>query len=112
MKGDGNKYLNTLKWIFGPAVEKAMPVMLKVAFGSIGVLFVTALVLMYSDKRFGDGWGHAEAMAFMIQRATVILMWLVLVALVVTVIWLAVYMVINSRTENRKQQPRRNQKGK
>ena len=58
---------------FGPAVEKAMPVMLKVAFGSIGVLFVTALVLIYSDKRFGDGWGHAEAMAFMIQRATVIL---------------------------------------
>ena len=73
MKGDGNKYLNTLKRIFGPAVEKAMPVMLKVAFGSIGVLFVTALVLIYSDKRFGDGWGHAEAMAFMIQRATVIL---------------------------------------
>lgn len=88
--------------IFGPAVEKAMPVMLKVSFGSIGVLFVTALI--YSDKRFWDGWGHAEAMAFMIQRATVILMWLVLVALVVTVIWLAVYMVINSRTENRKPQ--------
>ena len=59
--------------IFGPAVEKAMPVMLKVVFGSIGVLFVTALVLIYSDKRCGDGWGHAEAMAFMIQRATVIL---------------------------------------
>ena len=90
--------------IFGPAVEKAMPVMLKVAFGSIGVLFVTALVLIYSDKRFGDGWGHAEAMAFMFQRAAVILMWLVLVALVVTVIWFAVYMVINSRAENRKLQ--------
>ena len=43
-------------------------------------------------------------MAFMFQRATVILMWLVLVALVVTVIWFAVYMVINSRTENRKPQ--------
>ena len=55
--------------IFGPAVEKAMPVMLKVAFGSMGVLFVAALVLVYSDKRFGDGWGHAEAMAFMFQRA-------------------------------------------
>lgn len=91
--------------IFGPAVENAMPVMLKVAFGSIGVLFVSALVLIYSDKRFGDGWGHAEAMAFMFQRATVILMWLVLVALVVTVIWFAVYMVINSRTQNRKPQP-------
>lgn len=104
MKGDGNKYLNTLNRIFGPAMGKAMPVVLKVAFGAVGVLFVTALVLIYSDKRFGDGWGHAEAMAFMIQRATVILMWLVLVALVVTVIWLAVYMVINSRTENRKPQ--------
>lgn len=104
MKGDGNKYLNTLKRLFGPAVEKAMPVVLKVAFGAVGVLFVTALVLIYSDKRFGDGWGHAEAMAFMFQRATVILMWLVLVALVVTVIWFAVYMVINSRTENRKPQ--------
>lgn len=91
--------------IFGPAMGKAMPVMLKVAFGSIGVLFVSALVLIYSDKRFGDGWGHAEAMAFMFQRATVILMWLVLVALVVTVIWFAVYMVINSRTQNRKPQP-------
>lgn len=90
--------------IYGPAVEKAMPVMLKVAFGSIGVLFVSALVLIYSDKRVGDGWGHAEAMAFMFQRAAVILMWLVLVALVVTVIWFAVYMVINSRTENRKPQ--------
>lgn len=90
--------------IFGPAVEKAMPVILKVAFGSIGVLFVTALVLIYSDKRFGDGWGHAEAMAFMIQRATVILMWLVLVALVVAVIWFVAYMAINSRTENRKPQ--------
>ena len=88
--------------IFGPAVEKAMPVILKVSFGSIGVLFVTALVLIYSDKRLGDGWEHAEAMAFMIQRATVILMWLVLVALVVTVIWLSVYMVINSRTANRR----------
>lgn len=104
MKGDGNKYLNTLNRIFGPEMGKAMPVVLKVAFGSIGVLFVTALVLMYSDKRFGDGWGHAEAMAFMFQRAAVILMWLVLVALVVTVIWLAVYMVINSCTENRKPQ--------
>ena len=91
--------------IFGPAMGKAMPVMLKVAFGAVGVLFVTALVLIYSDKRFGDGWGHAEAMAFMFQRATVILMWLVLVALVVTVIWFAVYMVINSRTQNRKPQP-------
>lgn len=90
--------------IFGPAVEKAMPVILKVAFGSIGVLFVTALVLIYSDKRFGDGCGHAEAMAFMIQRATVILMWLVLVALVVAVIWFVAYMAINSRTENRKPQ--------
>lgn len=91
--------------IFGPAVEKAMPVVLKVAFGSIGVLFVTALVLIYSDKRFGDGWGHAEAMAFMFQRAAVVLMWLVLVALVVTVIWFVAYMAINSRTQNRKPQP-------
>ena len=104
MKGDGNKYLNTLNRIFGPAMGKAMPVMLKVAFGAVGVLFVTALVLIYSDKRFGDGWGHAEAMAFMIQRATVILMWLVLVALVVAVIWFVAYMAINSRTENRKPQ--------
>lgn len=78
--------------------------MLKVAFGRIGVLFVTALVLIYSDKRFGDGWGHAEAMAFMFQRAAVILMWLVLVALVVAVIWFVAYMAINSRTENRKPQ--------
>ena len=91
--------------IFGPAVEKAMPVILKVAFGSIGVLFVTALVLIYSDKRFGDGWGHAEAMAFMIQRATVILMWLVLVALVVAVIWFVAYVIINSRIEPSKPQP-------
>ena len=105
MKGAENKCLRTISRVFGPAVEKAMPVMLKVAFGSIGVLFVSALVLIYSDKRFGDGWGHAEAMAFMFQRATVILMWLVLVALVVTVIWFAVYMVINSRTQNRKPQP-------
>ena len=105
MKGVENKYLRTMGRIFGPAMGKAMPVMLKVAFGSIGVLFVSALVLIYSDKRFGDGWGHAEAMAFMFQRATVILMWLVLVALVVTVIWFAVYMVINSRTQNRKPQP-------
>ena len=29
--------------IFGPAVEKAMPVMLKVALGSVGVLFVAAV---------------------------------------------------------------------
>ena len=104
MRSAENKYLKTISRVFGPAVEKAMPVMLKVAFGSIEVLFVTALVLIYSDKRFGDGWGHAEAMAFMFQRAAVILMWLVLVALVVTVIWFAVYMVINSRTENRKLQ--------
>lgn len=104
MKGAENKCLKTISRVFGPVVEKVMPVMLKVAFGSIGVLFVAALVLIYSDKRFGDGWGHAEAMAFMFQRATVILMWLVLVALVVTVIWFAVYMVINSRTENRKPQ--------
>lgn len=104
MKGDGNKYLNTLNRIFGPEMGKAMPVVLKVAFGAVGVLFVTALVLMYSDKRFGDGWGHAEAMAFMIQRATVILMCLVLVALVVAVIWFVAYMAINSRTENRKPQ--------
>ena len=74
MKGVENKYLRTMGRIFGPAVEKAMPVVLKVAFGAVGVLFVSALVLIYSDKRFGDGWGHAEAMAFMIQRATVILM--------------------------------------
>ena len=91
--------------IFGPAVEKAMPVMLKVALGSIGVLFVSALVLIYSDKRFGDGWGHAEAMVFMFQRAAVILMWLVLVALVVAAIWLVAYMAINSRIQNRKPQP-------
>ena len=104
MKGAENKYLRTMGRIFGPAVEKAMPVMLKVALGSVGVLFVAALVLMYSDKRFGDGWGHAEAMAFMFQRAAVILMWLVLVALVVAVIWFVAYMAINSRTENCKPQ--------
>lgn len=104
MRSAENKYLKTISRVFGPAVEKAMPVMLKVAFGSIGVLFVTALVLIYSDKRFGDGGGHAEAMAFMFQRAAVILMWLVLVALVVAVIWLVAYMAINSRTENRKPQ--------
>ena len=104
MKVAENKCLRTMGRIFGPAVEKAMPVMLKVALGSIGVLFVTALVLIYSDKRFWDGWGHAEAMAFMFQRAAVILMWLVLVALVVTVIWLVAYMAINSRAENRKPQ--------
>ena len=105
MRSAENKYLKTISRVFGPAVEKAMPVMLKVAFGSIGVLFVTALVLIYSDKRFGDGWGHAEAMAFMIQRAAVVLMWLVLAALVVTVIWFVAYMAINSRTQNRKPQP-------
>ena len=104
MRSAENKYLKTISRVFGPAVEKAMPVILKVAFGSIGVLFVSALVLIYSDKRFGDGWGHAEAMAFMIQRATVILMWLVLAALVVTVIWFVAYMAINSRIQNRKPQ--------
>ena len=41
--------------IFGPAVEKAMPVVMKVALGAVGVLFVTALVMIYSDKRFGNG---------------------------------------------------------
>lgn len=104
MKGDGNKYLNTLNRIFGPEMEKAMPVVLKVAFGAVGVLFVTALVLIYSDKRFGDGWEHPEAVAYMFQRAAVVLMWLMLVALVVTVIWFVAYMVINSRTQNRKPQ--------
>ena len=105
MKGDGNKYLNTLNRIFGPAMGKAMPVVLKVAFGAVGVLFVTALVLIYSDKRFGDGWEHPEAVANMFQRAAVVLMWLVLAALVVTVIWFVAYMAINSRTQNRKPQP-------
>ena len=104
MKVAENKCLRTMGRIFGPAVEKAMPVMLKVAFGSIGVLFVTALVLIYSDKRFGDGWEHPEAVAYMFQRAAVVLMWLMLVALVVTVIWFVAYMVINSRTQNRKPQ--------
>lgn len=104
MKGAENKCLKTISRVFGPVVEKVMPVMLKVALGAVGVLFVAALVLIYSDKRFGEGWGHAEAIAFMFQRATVILMWLVLVALVVAVIWFVVYMAINSRTENRKPQ--------
>lgn len=104
MRSAENKYLKTIIRVFGPAVEKAMPVMLKVAFGSIGVLFVTALVLIYSDKRFGDGWEHPEAVAYMFQRAAVVLMWLMLVALVVAVIWFVAYMAINSRTENRKPQ--------
>ena len=105
MKGDGNKYLNTLNRIFGPEMGKAMPVVLKVAFGAVGVLFVTALVLIYSDKRLGDGWEHPEAVAYMFQRAAVVLMWLVLAALVVTVIWFVAYMAINSRIQNRKPQP-------
>lgn len=104
MKGDGNKYLNTLNRIFGPEMGKAMPVVLKVAFGAVGVLFVTALVLIYSDKRLGDGWEHPEAVAYMFQRAAVVLMWLVLAALVVTVIWFVAYMAINSRIQNRKPQ--------
>ena len=108
MKGAENKYLRTMGRIFGPAVEKAMPVMLKVAFGSIGVLFVSALVLIYSDKRFGDGWGHPEAMAFMFQRVAVILMWLVLVPLGVAVIWFVAYMVINSRIEKPQPEPQPN----
>lgn len=105
MKGAENKYLNTLNRIFGPEMGKAMPVVLKVAFGAVGVLFVTALVLIYSDKRLGDGWEHPEAVAYMFQRAAVVLMWLVLAALVVTVIWLVAYMAINSRIQNRKPQP-------
>ncbi|MBO5941847.1 MAG: hypothetical protein J6Q63_01005 [Bacteroidales bacterium] len=102
MKGVENKYLRTMGRIFGPAMGKAMPVVLKVAFGAVGVLFVTALVLIYSDKRLGDGWEHPEAVAYMFQRAAVVLMWLVLAALVVTVIWFVAYMAINSRTQNRK----------
>ncbi len=82
-----------------------MPVVMKVALGAVGVLFVAALVLIYSDKRFGDGWGHPEAMAFMFQRAAVILMWLVLVALLVAVIWFVAFVIINSRIEPRKPQP-------
>lgn len=105
MKGDGNKYLNTLNRIFGPEMGKAMPVVLKVAFGAVGVLFVSALVLIYSDKRLWDGWEHPEAVAYMFQRAAVVLMWLVLAALVVTVIWFVAYMAINSRIQNRKPQP-------
>ena len=105
MRSAENKYLKTISRVFWPAVEKAMPVILKVAFGSIGVLFVAALVLVYSDKRFGDGWGHPEAMAFMFQRAAVIVMWLVLVALVVAVIWFMAFVIINSRIEARKPQP-------
>lgn len=104
MSSTENKYLKKVSRIFGPAMGKAMPVMVKVALGAVGVMFVAALVLIYSDKRFGDGWGHPEAMAFMFQRASVILMWLVLVALVVAVIWFVAYMAINSRTENRKPQ--------
>ena len=90
------------------AVEKAMPVMVKVALGAVGVLFVAALVLIYSDKRFGDGWGHPEAMAFMFQRAAVILMWLVLVALGVAVIWFVAYMAIYSRIEKPQHEPQSN----
>lgn len=82
-----------------------MPVVMKVALGAVGVLFVAALVLIYSDKRFGDGWGHPEAMVFMFQRAAVILMWLVLVALIVAVIWFVAYVIINSRIEPSKPQP-------
>lgn len=99
MSSAENKYLKSVSRIFGPAMGKAMPVMVKVALGAVGVLFVAALVLIYSDKRFGDGWGHPEAMAFMFQKAAVILMWLVLVALGVAVIWFVAYMVINSRIE-------------
>ena len=105
MKGVENKYLRTMGRIFGPEMEKAMPVVMKVALGAVGVLFVAALVLVYSDKRFGDGWGHPEAMAFMFQRAAVIVMWLVLVALVVAVIWFVAFVIINSRIEARKPQP-------
>lgn len=105
MKGAENKCLKTISRVFGPVVEKVMPVMLKVALGAVGVLFVAALVLIYSDKRFGDGWGHPEAMAFMFQRAAVILMWLVLVALIVAVIWFVAYVIINSRIEPSKPQP-------
>lgn len=35
MRSAENKYLKTISRVFGPAVEKAMPVMLKVAFGSL-----------------------------------------------------------------------------
>lgn len=45
-----------------------MPVMLKVALGSVGVLFVAALVLMYSDKRYVEGWTHSESMGFMLIK--------------------------------------------
>ena len=44
-------------------------------------------------------------MAFMFQRAAVILMWLVLVALVVAVIWFVALVIINSRIDSRKPQP-------
>ena len=108
MSSTENKYLKKVSRIFGPAMGKAMPVMVKVALGAVGVLFVAALVLIYSDKRFGDGWGHPEAMAFMFQRVAVILMWLVLVALGVAVIWFVAYMVINSRIEKPQPEPQPN----
>ena len=46
MKGAENKCLKTISRVFGPVVEKVMPVMLKVALGAVGVLFVAALVLI------------------------------------------------------------------
>ena len=81
MKVAENKCLRTMGRIFGPAVEKAMPVMLKVALGSVGVLFVAALVLMYSDKRYVEGWTHSESMGFMLMKLVTFLLYLIPIGL-------------------------------
>ena len=104
MKGDGNKYLNTLNRIFGPAVKKAMPVMLKVALGSVGVLFVAALVLMYSDKRYVEGWTHSESMGFMLMKLVTFLLYLIPIGLGCVILWWLLIVVINWHFERRKPQ--------
>ena len=81
-----------------------MPVMLKVALGSVGVLFVAALVLMYSDKRYVEGWTHSESMGFMLMKLVTFLLYLIPIGLGCVILWWLLIVVINWHFERRKPQ--------
>lgn len=100
-----NNHWKTLKRVVVPISERTAPLFLKWLYGAIGIILVVSLFIVYSDKRYVEGWTHSESISYMLMKLGMFLVYLIPIGIGCVVLWWLFQLVINFHFETRKRQP-------
>lgn len=100
-----NNHWKTLKRVVVPISERTAPLFLKWLYGAIGIILVVSLFIVYSDKRYVEGWTHSESISYMLMKLGMFLVYLIPIGIGCVVLWWLFQLVINFHFETRKPQP-------